>query len=56
MEELEEIFNESAKKNMIQWDLKSFKRTHPRLLRAILEAMDKCKNDLHDKDKKNKDE
>lgn len=40
MNKLEEILNSSAKKNMTQWDLSSFKKTHPSLFITIIEAME----------------
>jgi hypothetical protein len=36
---LEGVFNEVAKKEMLQWDITEFKKSHPRLLRTILGAM-----------------
>lgn len=34
----EEIFRSSAARNMIQFDLESFKKTHPKLYKTIQEA------------------
>jgi hypothetical protein len=35
----EEILEKFARKNMIQWNQESFKRTHPKLHRTIIEAI-----------------
>jgi hypothetical protein len=35
----EEILEKFAKKNMIQWNQESFKRTHPKLHKTIIEAI-----------------
>lgn len=33
------IFDENAKKHMIQWDLEAFQKTYPKLLRSIVASM-----------------
>ena len=35
----ENIFNEIAKKEMINWNLNDFKKSHPRLFKVIIESM-----------------
>lgn len=42
--EAEEILNISAKNNMLDWDIKKFKKTHPHLLKTILHAINLAKN------------
>jgi hypothetical protein len=39
MEEIEKIFNETASKTMLQWNLEGFKKTHPHLFKAIIKSM-----------------
>lgn len=36
---LEQLFEKSAKRNMIQFSLKEFKKTHPKLMKSIEEAL-----------------
>ena len=38
-EKAEQIFSESANRNMGHWSLGHFKKTHPTLFKTILEAM-----------------
>lgn len=38
---LEKIFDDSAKENMIEWNIESFKKTHPRLFKSIIQAIRK---------------
>lgn len=38
----EELFDESARRNMIQWSKEDFKKTHPRLYDSIIESIDKA--------------
>jgi hypothetical protein len=38
-QELEKIFDESAKKHMIEWNLNSFKHSHRKLFRSIIDAL-----------------
>jgi len=38
-EELEQIFDDCAKKNMFFWSLKGFKRNYKRLFRSIMESL-----------------
>jgi hypothetical protein len=45
----EKIFDESAKRNMIEWNLVLFRGSHPKLLRSILEAMASAVNKSKDK-------
>lgn len=39
-QELIDIFSESCRKNMVYWSIDNFKKTHPRLLKSILESME----------------
>lgn len=39
MKELEEMFGQIAKQRMVKFNLEEFKKTHPTLLKAIVEAM-----------------
>ena len=43
-QELEKVFDESAKKHMIEWSLRSFKKSHPKLFRSIMDALKKVGN------------
>lgn len=36
---MDKIFNEIAKRNMINWNLHEFIKTHPRLYKTIIESM-----------------
>ena len=38
----EEMFNESARRNMIQWNKEDFKKTHPKLYDSIIESIEKA--------------
>jgi hypothetical protein len=42
MNEAEKLLEKFAKKNMIEWNQKSFKRTHSRLHKSIIEAMNEA--------------
>ena len=46
MNEAEKILEKFARKNMIQWNQESFKRTHSRLHKSIIEAINEALN-LH---------
>lgn len=46
MNEAEKILEKFAKRNMIQWNQESFKRTHSRLHKTIIEAINEALN-LH---------
>jgi len=37
-----QILEDSAKKNMIQWNQGAFSRTHPRLYKTIIEAINQA--------------
>ena len=37
-----QILEDSAKKNMIQWNQESFKKTHPILYKTIIEAINQA--------------
>lgn len=39
MNEAEKLLEKFARKNMVQWDQESFKRTHSRLHKSIIEAL-----------------
>lgn len=39
MKKAEKAFVESAKKNMIEFEISGFKRTYPHLFKTIMEAM-----------------
>jgi len=36
----ERIFDKVAKKSMSEWDIESFKKTHPSLFSTIIKSMD----------------
>lgn len=40
--EVKEIFDKSAHKYMLQWNIQAFKKSHPRLYKAIIDAMESC--------------
>lgn len=40
MQNFEKILDKHAKNHMIKWDLNEFRKTHPRLLKTILGAME----------------
>lgn len=40
MKQAEQILEQFAKKNMIQWNQRSFKNTHRRLHKSIIEAIE----------------
>lgn len=42
----EKLLEISAKRNMIEWDLSSFKRTQPRLFKTIIEAIKSAKKPI----------
>jgi hypothetical protein len=42
MSKAEKILEKFAKKNMIQWNQESFKRTHSRLYKSIIEAINEA--------------
>jgi len=42
MEKSKEIFNNCAKKNMIKWNIESFKITHRRLYKSIIESINEA--------------
>jgi hypothetical protein len=42
MKQSEELFDKFAKKNMVQWNQASFKRTHDALHKSIIEAIDEA--------------
>jgi hypothetical protein len=46
MNEAEKILEKFARKNMVQWNQESFKRTHSRLHKSIIEAINEALN-LH---------
>lgn len=45
--EAEKLLEKFARKNMIKWNQKSFKRTHSRLHKSIIEALNEALR-LHD--------
>jgi len=44
----EKIFDESAKRNMLRWDIEQFKVSHPHLFKSIIEAMADCRDAKED--------
>lgn len=41
----EQLLDLCCKRNMIRWNIHDFRKTHPKLLKSILEAMEtKCKS------------
>jgi len=46
MNEAEKLLEKFARKNMVQWNQESFKRTHSRLHKTIIEAINEALN-LH---------
>lgn len=44
MNKAEKILEKFARKNMIQWNQESFKRTHSRLHKSIIEAINEAMN------------
>ena len=47
MNESEKLLEKFAKKNMIEWNQESFKRTHSRLHKSIIEALNEALR-IHD--------
>ena len=47
MEEAEKLLEKFARKNMVQWNQESFKRTHSRLHKSIIEAINEALR-IHD--------
>jgi hypothetical protein len=47
MNEAEKLLEKFARKNMIQWNQESFKRTHSRLHKSIIEAINEALR-IHD--------
>lgn len=41
---IEEIFNNAAQRNMGDWNLSEFKKTHPHLYKSIIEALGEIQN------------
>lgn len=39
---VEKIFDDSAKENMVNWDIESFKKSHPKLFKSIIQALNKA--------------
>jgi hypothetical protein len=44
MNDAEQLLEKFARKNMIQWNQESFKRTHSRLHKSIIEAINEALN------------
>ena len=44
MNEAEKILQKFARKNMVEWNQESFKRTHSRLHKSIIEAINEALN------------
>jgi len=42
----EQLLDISAKRNMIEWNLSTFKRTHPHLFKTIIQAIDSAKKPI----------
>ncbi len=42
----EQLLDISAKRNMIEWNLSTFKRTHPLLFKSIIEAIESAKKPI----------
>lgn len=42
MNEAEKLLEKFARKNMVQWNQESFKRTHSRLHKSIIEALNEA--------------
>lgn len=40
----EQIFNNAAQRNMFNWNLSEFKKTHPRLYKSIIESLGEIQN------------
>lgn len=49
MNKYEEILDKNAKRHMLRWNIRIFRRTHPRLLKTIIEAMKEIENGKEDK-------
>lgn len=47
MNEAEKLLEKFARKNMIEWNQESFKRTHSRLHKSIIEALNQALH-IHD--------
>jgi len=47
MSEAEKLLEKFARKNMVQWNQESFKRTHSRLHKSIIEALNEALR-IHD--------
>ena len=47
MNEAEKLLEKFARKNMVQWNQESFKRTHSRLYKSIIEALNEALR-IHD--------
>ncbi len=47
MNEAEKLLEKFARKNMVQWNQESFKRTHRRLHKSIIEALNEALR-IHD--------
>ena len=47
MNEAEKLLEKFARKNMVQWNQESFKRTHSRLHKSIIEALNEALR-IHD--------
>jgi len=45
---LEKILDKSAKGNMLNWDIARFKESHPKLFKAIIEAMSQVQKGTED--------
>ena len=43
----EQILQKSANKNMVQWNQKDFQKTHPKLYKTIIEAINEAINFTH---------
>lgn len=46
--DFEKVLNKSAKKNMINWDLGEFKKSHPHLYKTIIESMEMIETEVRD--------
>lgn len=42
----EQLLDISAKRNMIEWNLSTFKKTHPHLFKTIIQAIDSAKKPM----------
>lgn len=49
MKHLEKILDKNARETMLQWNIESFKETHPRLFKSIISAMSEVEKSNSDR-------